>query len=94
MCDVMETFLSKCAIATNATSQPVTPQYARPPPTCYNCGVLGHLSNQCPAKVDKKDGTGTPTDVERTPTKCYEWGEFGRLARSGMKMYEESRDWR
>jgi len=40
MCDVMETFLSKCAIATNPTSPPVTPQYPRTPPTCYKCGVI------------------------------------------------------
>jgi len=82
MCDVMETFLSKCAIATNTTSPPVTPQYAWPPSTCYNCGVQSHLSNRCPTKVDKKDGTGTLTDAKRAPTKCYGCGDFGHLVRN------------
>jgi len=59
---VIETFLSKCAIATNPTSPPVMPQYTKTPPTCYNCGVIGHTANQC---ANKGDNIGNPLPVSQ-----------------------------
>jgi len=44
MCEAMETLSKSLAAMSAKTSASVSaPQQARPPPTCYKCGVIGHF---------------------------------------------------
>jgi len=66
-------------VIANAKIPLSAPQQQRAPPTCYKCGVEGHLLNQCKSDADdKKNSSGDG----KVPFKCYKCSGFGHIARN------------
>jgi len=80
MCEVMETLVKNiAAVSTSVKTLLRAQMQAHLPPTCYKCGVVGHLSNQCKGEIDEKKASPT---VGKVPFKCYKCGGYGHIARN------------
>jgi len=80
MCEAMETFSKSLTAMSAKSSAPVSaPQAARLLPTCYKCGMVGHLSNQYRTEIVEKK---PEMNDSKSSFKCYKCGGFGHMARN------------